>query len=150
MWLEANLQNKIEFQSTFKLDAALSDAMSSIPDCVAAGYIDMELGMFLGLKTLNFHNDQIFDLLAAATAEMFQGSSIKHIEKIGHKSLGKNSEPDHFFKEILVYSDHSLHVFMRSKIYSNHVASFVTGKNANIGMVLDKSRESMRNICASM
>ena len=37
------------------LDSTLSKVQGSIPECVAAGYVDMQTGMLLGVKTVDSH-----------------------------------------------------------------------------------------------
>ena len=35
------------------LDAALTNVQKSVPDCVAAGFVDMKSGMLIGVKTVD-------------------------------------------------------------------------------------------------
>lgn len=55
------------------LDSALNKAQASVPECVAVGYVDMSTGMLLGVKTVDSHPQEVLDLVAAATADLFQG-----------------------------------------------------------------------------
>ena len=36
-------------------EVALSNAAASVPECVAAGYVDVASGMLLSLKTVDSH-----------------------------------------------------------------------------------------------
>lgn len=58
------------------LNNALAKAQQSIPECVATGYVDMSTGMLLGVKTVDSHPQEVLDLVAAATADLFQGASV--------------------------------------------------------------------------
>lgn len=122
------------------LDSALVKAQQTIPECVAAGYVDMTTGMLLGVKTVDSHPQAVLDLVAAATADLFQGASVSAIEKMFRKSRGQPESGDHYFKEIIVFSENLLHVFLRGKKYKNQAIVFVCRASANIGMVLAKSR----------
>ncbi len=122
------------------LDNALADAMNTIPECVAGGYVDMTSGLLLGLKTLDSHPQEVLDMVAAATADMFQGPTVIQVEESFKKSRGNSDSDHHYFQEFLVFSDNLIHVFLRTKRYPDHVVVFVTRKSANIGMVLAKSR----------
>ncbi|MCV2864832.1 hypothetical protein [Defluviimonas sp. WL0075] len=122
------------------LDKALSDAMNGVPECVAGAYIDIESGLLLSVKTLDSHPQAVLDMVAAATADMFQGPNVLQIEKHFRGSRGQKDAGNHYFNEFLVFSDNLIHVFLRTKKYPNHVISFVCRKSANIGMVLAKSR----------
>jgi hypothetical protein len=128
------------------LDTALSKAQTEVPECVAAGYVDMSTGMLLGVKTVDSHPQEVLDLVAAATADLFQGKSVSSIEKLFRRARGQAEDGAHYFKEIIVFSDNLLHVFIRSKKYPSQACAFVCRAGANIGMVLTKSRISIAEI----
>jgi len=125
------------------LDQSLNAAISQIPECLAGGYVDLESGMLLAVKTVDSHPDEVMDLLAAATADLFQGNSVTLIENIFKKARGQVGDMHHYFQEIIVNSDNLIHVFMRGKKNEGHVACFVCRKSANMGMVLTKARQMM-------
>ncbi|MEK9802885.1 MAG: hypothetical protein VW475_05710 [Curvibacter sp.] len=132
------------------LDNMLQKAVTSIPDCVAAGYVDLASGMVLSIKTVDSHPTEVFELLAAATTDLFQGPNVSAIEKIFRKARGLPENNDHhYFQEIIVNSDNLIHVFIRGK-RQQQVACFVCRKGANLGMVLTKSRLAMPEIEAAL
>ncbi|KRI01032.1 hypothetical protein [Curvibacter sp. PAE-UM] len=132
------------------LDNMLQKAVTSIPDCVAAGYVDLSSGMVLSIKTVDSHPTEVFELLAAATTDLFQGPNVSAIEKIFRKARGLPENNDHhYFQEIIVNSDNLIHVFIRGK-RQQQVACFVCRKGANLGMVLTKSRLVMPEIEAAL
>ena len=133
-----------------KLDASLQKAVTGIPDCVAAGFVDLSSGMVLSIKTVDSHPAEVFELLAAATADLFQGPNVSAIEKVFRKARGvPENNTHHFFQEIIVNSENLIHVFLRSK-RGEQVATFVCRKGANLGMVLTKARGSMPDIEAAL
>ena len=83
------------------------------------------------------------DILAAATSDIFQGSNVSLIENLFKKARGLDEDNHHFFQEIIVNSDNLIHIFLRGKSNPDHVATFVTRKSANLGMVLTKARIEM-------
>lgn len=125
-----------------KLEQQLQIAITSVPECVAAGYVDLSTGMLLGVRTVDSHPDEVLELLAAATAEMFQGSNVVAIENMFKKARGVE-DGKHYFNEMIVNSDNLLHVFIRGKVNDEHVIAFVCRKSANLGMVLTKSRSAI-------
>ena len=132
------------------LDTALQKAVTSIPECVAAGYVDLSSGMILSMKSVDSHPGEVFDLLAAATADLFQGPNVSAIENIFRKARGlPDNNEHHYFQEIIVNSDNLIHVFLRGK-RQQQVACFVCRKGANLGMVLTKSRMAMPSIEAAL
>lgn len=131
------------------LDTALSKVQQEVPECVAVGYVDMTTGMLLGVRTLDSHPQEVLDLVAAATADLFQGKSVTAIEKLFRKSRGQGEDGRHYFNEIIVFSENLLHVFLRTRKKANQAVVFVTRASANIGMVLSKSRVALGDVEAS-
>jgi hypothetical protein len=128
------------------LDAVLQRAVTSVPECVAAGFVDLASGMVLSIKTVDSHPQEVFELLAAATADLFQGPNVAAIEKVFRKSRGLPENNDqHYFQEIIVNSDNLIHVFLRGK-RQLQVVCFVCRKGANLGMVLTKSRMALPDV----
>jgi hypothetical protein len=123
-----------------KLDQVCAKASSMLPECVAAGYVDMTSGMLLGVKTAESHPREVLDLVAAATADLFQGTNVTTIEKLFKKSRGVKDDGSHYFHEVVVMSENLLHVFLRAKRNPDQAAVFVCRKSANIGMALTKAR----------
>lgn len=128
-----------------KLDAVLQRSVSSVPDCVAAGFIDLASGMLLGVKTVDSHPQSVIELLAAATADLFQGPNVVAIEKMFRSARGVPEDGRHYFQEIIVNSDNLIHVFLRGR-RQQQVVTFVCRKSANLGMVLTKARMAMPEI----
>lgn len=131
------------------LETALQKAVTSVPECVATGYVDLASGMVLGIRTVDSHPREVIELLAAATADLFQGASVQTIEKLFRSARGVPEDGRHYFQEIIVNSDNLIHVFIRGK-RQMQVATFVCRKNANLGMVLTKARMAMPDIEASL
>ena len=132
-----------------KLDDTLQRALTSIPECVAAGFVDLSSGMVLSIKTVDSHPSEVFDMLAAATADLFQGPNVVAIEKVFKKSRGVPDDGHHYFQEIIVNSDNLIHVFLRGK-RQQQVVCFVCRKGANLGMVLTKARLAMPEVEAAL
>ena len=130
------------------LNEALQTATASIPECLAAGYIDLSSGMLLGIKSVDSQPTEVVELLAAATADLYQGTNVKMIESIFKKARGL-SDGRHYFQEIIINSDNLIHVFIRGK-NQEQVACFVCRKSANLGMALTKARSSMPALEASI
>lgn len=125
------------------LNEALSDVCKTVPDAVAAGFVDMSTGMLLGIKTVDSHPQEVMDLLAAATGDLFQGSNVVTIEKLFKQIRGIPDNDEHYFQEFIVLSKNLIHVFIRSKKYEDQVLVVVTRVAANLGMVLAKTRQSL-------
>lgn len=128
------------------LDKILNAASTQIPECLAAGYVDMTTGMLLAVKTVDSHPAEVLNLVAAATADLFQGPNVTAIEKLFDKSRGIAAHNNHYFQGIVVFSQNLIHIFMRGKKNPNHAVVFVCRGSANVGMVISKSRLSLAGI----
>src|SRR5512135_1444462 len=131
------------------LNNALQSAIASIPECIAAGYIDLSSGMLLGIKSVDSQPAEVVELLAAATADLYQGTNVKMIESIFKKARGLQEDGHHYFQEIIINSDNLIHVFLRGK-NEEQVACFVCRKTANLGMALTKARSAMPSLEAAL
>ena len=131
------------------LDNELASVQRTVPECVAAGYVDMKTGMLLGIRTLDSHPQEVIDLVAAATGDIFQGPNVSAIESMFKRSRGVEDDGHHYFQEIIVLSDNLLHVFQRAKRNEDMVLVTVCRVSANLGMVLAKSRAALAAVEAA-
>lgn len=133
------------------VNKAVAAVVSAVPECVAAGYVDMSSGMLLGVKTVDSHPKEVVELVAAATGDLFQGSNVSAIERMFKKIRGvKHEEGHHYFQEIIINSDNLVHVFLRGKKHSEHVLTVVCRKSANLGMVLSKTKACLADVEAAV
>ncbi|TDT41647.1 hypothetical protein DES49_1748 [Halospina denitrificans] len=132
------------------LDNTIQEAITTIPECLAGGYVDISSGMLLGIKTVDSHPDEVLEMLAAATADLFQGPNVVSIENMFKKARGLPLDDFHYFQEIIVNSENLIHVFMRAKAHQDHVVTFVCRKTANLGMVLTKARTALSTVEAGL
>lgn len=128
------------------LDNALNKVRSTVPECVATGLVDMKTGMLLGVKTVDSHPQEVLDLVAAATGELFQGPNVSAIEGTFKKLRGLKEDGHHYFQEIIVLSDNLIHVFQRCKRNEDMVLAVICRISANLGMVLTKCRANLEGI----
>ena len=122
------------------LENELAKVLGAVPQCVAAGCVDMTTGMLLGIRTVDSHPQEVIDLVAAATGDLFQGSNVSAIESLFRRVRGVAEDGHHYFQEIIILSDNLIHVFQRCKRNENLVLVTVCRVSANLGMVLTKSR----------
>jgi hypothetical protein len=128
------------------LDNELATLQKIVPECVACGLVDMKTGMLLGIKTVDSHPQEVIDLVAAATGDLFQGSNVVAIEQMFKRARGVSNDTHHYFQEIIVLSDNLLHVFQRCKRAEDMVLVTVCRVSANLGMVIAKSRQSLPKV----
>jgi len=132
------------------LEDQLSALQKAAPECVATGFVDMKSGMLLGIRTVDSHPQEIIDLVAAATGDLFQGANVVSVESMFKKARGVADDGHHYFQEVLVLSDNLIHVFQRCKRNEDLVLVTVCRASANLGMVLMKSRAALPTIEAAI
>jgi len=129
------------------LDSIIQNSITKIPECLAAGYVDISSGMLLAMRTVDSHPREVMDLLAAATADLYDGANVRMIEQLFRRSRGlPESDGAHYFQEIIVNSENLIHIFMRGKLHPNYIMTFVCRRTANLGMALTKARLAMPEI----
>jgi hypothetical protein len=125
--------------------SSVTEFRQTVPECVAAGFVDMSTGMLLAVDTLEAHPGEVLDLLAAATFDLFQGRNVVMIEETFNKLRGIE-HPGHYFQEILVNSENLVHLFIRSSVEDDLVAVVVCRRRANFGMLVAQARMVMKNL----
>ncbi|RMI31679.1 hypothetical protein [Nocardia stercoris] len=128
-----------------RLDLLIKTLRSDVPDCIAAGAIDMATGMLLAVQTVDNHPAEVLDLLAAATLELFQGRNVVTIEDIWKERRGVRDN-QHYFQEILVNSHNLAHLFVRLDGRDDIVVVVVCRKTVNVGMLFAQTRRIVRDI----
>ncbi len=131
------------------LETELANVQRTVPECVAAGLVDLKTGMLLALRTVDSHPQEVIDLVAAATGEIFQGSNVSTIERMFKQSRGVRDDGHHYFQEIIILSDNLIHVFQRAKRNEEVVLVTVCRISANLGLVLAKARSNLAAVEAA-
>ncbi|WP_420583988.1 hypothetical protein [Ruegeria sp.] len=131
------------------IDTALTSAMETIPDCIAAGYVDMETGMLLGANTSDPDDADVLDSLAIAVANLFQGRGVRAFENL-LRMAGTEDAEHPGFGEIAVFSNDRLNIFLRTREYPDHVVCYICRNSANVGLALTKSHLSLGPVAAAV
>ena len=121
-------------------DNIIREAMKKVPKAVAAGLVDLSTGMLVSIQTVDSHPQQVIDLLAAATKDLFEGDQVIQIETMFKKIRGVDTK-DHYFQEILVSSTHLWHYFGRLHANPSMVLTIVCRGDVNIGMMIMQARD---------
>lgn len=121
------------------VDTILTKTMADVPKAVAAGVVDMSSGMLLGVKTIDSHPQEVLDLVAAATKDLFEGDNVTNIEDTFKRIRGV-STTERYFKEILVVSTNLVHIFARVRRYESAIVVVVCRADTNVGLALMKMR----------
>jgi hypothetical protein len=124
-------------------DTAVASALSNVPKAVAAGIVDMDTGMLLAIKTTESHPQAVLEMVAAGTKELFEGDVSLSIES-AFKQLRGDTSDERYFYEMLVSSKHLIHYFGRLVTNPGIVLVVICRADANLGLVVSKSRELIK------
>jgi len=131
------------------IEAALASAMETIPDCIAAGYIDMETGMLLATSASEAVSSEVLDNLAVAVTNLFQGRGVQAFQTL-LDAAGLQDADNPGFGEIAVFCNDRLHIFLRAPQYPEHTVCYICRDSANIGLALAKSHLSLGPVAAAV
>ncbi len=131
------------------IETAIHTAMSAIPDCIAAGYVDMETGMLLSVESADTDDAEALENLALAVSNLFQGRGVKAFERL-LRTAGLDNSEHPGFGEIAVFSKDRLYIFLRTREYPDHVVCYICRDSANIGLALTKSHLSLGPVAAAV
>ena len=70
------------------VESICKSLLNDVPKALAAGVVDMETGMLLGVKTTDSHPQAVLDMLAAGTKDLFEGDMSMTIDKTFKKAGG--------------------------------------------------------------
>ena len=125
-------------------DSIMKRTMKEVPKCVAAGIVDLDSGMLLNVKTVDSHPQEVLDLVAAATKDLYEGDNVTAIETAFKRARGVRSD-EHYFQQIIVTSRNLIHFFARLEREQGVVLVAVCRKDANLGLILAKGRMIARS-----
>lgn len=121
-------------------ETMIKDSISNVPKAVAAGLVDMGSGMLLGIKTVESHPQEVIEILAPATKELFEGELVTAIEDLWKKARGVESD-EHYFQEVLISSSNLWHYFGRMRSKPETVLTVVCRGDVNLGLMIMRCRE---------
>jgi hypothetical protein len=126
----------------------IKEFRENVPDYVGCGFVDLSTGMLLDVDTVEKYPREILDVVAAATAHLFEGRNVVQIEGLWKQYRGQ-ADGGHYFKEILVNSDHLVHLFMRSTSDPDIAVVVLCTREVRVGMLFAQARQVMREYDAA-
>jgi hypothetical protein len=124
------------------LRALLTDRVKEIPGCIGAGYIDLESGLPLAVVSDPPMDEAAQNLLAVGAVQAMSSSTASELG--GALVPGAGDEPA--FRETVILSEHSIHVFERMTNYPNEAVCLIFRADADPEMVLRAARGSLSKL----
>jgi hypothetical protein len=130
-----------------QLEHTFQTIVHSVPECLAAGYVDITTGALLEMHTADPRSAQGMELFAGATSQLFGGGNFVLIDSLFRRARGASREGgQHYFNEMIVNSEDLVHIFLRVKSAPHFVVCFIVRKSANLGTALARARSSLSGI----
>jgi hypothetical protein len=113
----------------------------SVPECVQLGFVDLESGVLLELRTFDGDPKTAIELAARAAADLFHGEEACVVERLlsDRPALYRAMDTT---QEILVSSNRFVHVFHRSK-GNGEVVLLAVCRNSTDSTLLPRLRAAM-------
>jgi hypothetical protein len=115
------------------IDASCRQVVEKVEGALACGVVDLGSGMLLGMYNAAAGATLLDELVAAATMDLFRGSSVDRIERMVRQHRGLPERNGQRLEEIHVTSIRNFH-FAKAIAGGRAVIVLVTAKSTNIGM----------------
>lgn len=130
--------------SPVSLDEVLERALTEIPDSVAIGYLDSGTDMLLAAKVHDGDESDLFDLMAEAIVDVFESRHSAAFEQSIRRASGSGGAEESI-RESICFTDSLVHYAVAGDDGSG-VVCVVCKKDANMGIVISKSRSTLPRI----
>lgn len=128
-----------------ELSRTLHDIIQQVPGCEALAYVNIQQGELIGIETKEIIPENVCQLVASATMELFTAPNVVQISEIFKAKKGI-PESQSNFNEIIVHGDGNIYVFIRAQSRNDRVGVFSCDDSVSSGMVLHHARQLMPQI----
>ena len=127
------------------INEVCKSVVDSVDDAFAAGVVDLNTGLLLGVHhNVPYFTQSYLDAVAAAAVDMFRGKGISNVEK--RLSQTRGEEVKETLQEMQMTTPKTYHFMSVIPGKPNALAVLITGKNANLGMGWSGLRGAMADL----
>lgn len=119
-----------------KRDDVIDSVRQAVPECLAAGAVDLATGMLLAVRADAGRSGDDIDLLAASADDFLGGPRLAQLARAF-------SDGGATVQEVIVVADAVVFVFQRFRRRPGVALVTVSRASANLGMVLARARQSL-------
>jgi hypothetical protein len=116
-----------------KLRSLLAQAQQEVPLCQCVALVDLGSGLLFGM-TENEHSEHLREYMAAAAANIFHHSPVRHLDDAMH-SGGPNQ-----LRAVIAVSERLVHVTVRSGVHPDRALVFVCLNNDDVHPLIEQCR----------
>ena len=115
------------------IDTACRTVVTSVEGAVAAGVVDLDTGILLGMYSVAGYPPEFNEAVAMATLDLFRGENVARIEQRVRAHRGLPEDGSHYFDEIQITSRNNLH-FSKVMRGGKAAITLVTRRTTNLGL----------------
>lgn len=119
-----------------KRDDVIDSVRQAVPECLAAGAVDLATGMLLAVRADAGQSGDAIDLLAASADDFLGGPRLAQLVRAF-------SDGGATVQEVIVVAESVMFVFQRFRRRPGVALVTVSRASANLGMVLARARQSL-------
>jgi hypothetical protein len=128
------------------LDQTFNNAISGIPNCVAAGVVDLSSGALLALQTKEDRPQEMLNVLTKTITELFEAPLMQAFSEIYTPTSDENKNSGKGFKEILLLNEHHNYLLLKGRERTQLAIIIVTTKDTPVGLMMMKSISALPGI----
>lgn len=127
------------------LDESLQNAMSSVPNCIAIGAVDLTSGTLLALQADEERPQEMLNVMTSTVTELFEAPLLQAFSEIyspdaEEKAKGKQ------FNELLLLNDHHNYLLLRGRERRQLAVIIIATKETPVGLLMMKGMAVLPSI----
>lgn len=123
-----------------ELEACLKD----LPGCVGAGYVDLESGFMLAMRSQDPMPEDQAEVLAVAAVQALNSATVAEMCSAFGGCDANDTEGPPPFRETVILSETAIHVFQRVENYPDEAVCLIFDADCSAKDVLAGARERLK------
>lgn len=134
-------------QPTDTLATVLNQVLYDLEDCYAVAYVDTAERVLLGIETRKSLPREVVELIAAATADMYNAPNMVKVADIFKSRKGHESSRSNV-NEIIVRGDGTVYILLRALSNCDRICVFACSETNqhSFGLIWHRARQLMPQI----
>jgi hypothetical protein len=128
------------------LDTVLINAMSTIPNCVTIGVVDLASGTLLTIQSEESQPQELLNLMTTAITELFEAPLLRAFTQIYAGDASKAPVAGTQFTELLLLNDHHSYFLLRGRLRPQIAVFVVAKKETPAGLLMMRAAAALPDV----
>jgi hypothetical protein len=128
------------------LDEALRNAILDIPNCIAAGAVDLTSGTLLALQAEEASPQEMLNVMTTTITELFEAPLLQAFSEIYAAPSNEGSPRRTQFTELLLLNSYHNYLLLRGRQRPDLAVIVITKKDTPVGLLMMKAMAAMPEI----